>query len=239
MPARLASRAIFSLLARDLQLPAVGGVCDGLLLHRGVHDHALEFALADRLHRHGRLDRGLQQLLHAGLAQHAAEAADLRGVTGQLGRVVLHAAEKLPHHVLAPALDELLIAHVERMLQVQQRDHQPDRQPPPAAWADARPGELQRRAEQVLVREQRRQRCLNLLPRHSCGQHSQRVSQVDHLVQACAEEIVGGHRSLKTPGNCQSLDRFPGVHTIGIHPASPVFMRVPAVLQVRLKIGGF
>ena len=32
----------------------------------------------------------------------------------------------------------------------------------------------------------------NLLPRHARGQHRQRVAQVDHLVQAQPEKILGG-----------------------------------------------
>ena len=90
-------------------------MCDGLLLHGGVHDHdhALELAHAHRLHGRGGLDRGLPRLLHAGLAQHEAKAPDLSGVARQLGRVVRHAAEELPHHVLAPALDDFFVAEVE------------------------------------------------------------------------------------------------------------------------------
>ncbi|MDC8787105.1 hypothetical protein, partial [Roseateles koreensis] len=40
----------------------------------------------------------------------------------------------------------------------------------------------------------------------------------------------------RTPRNQYRLDIFLGVPTIGIHPKSPVFMRVGEVLQVRLTI---
>ncbi len=119
------------LLSRDLQQPRVHGVRDCLLLHGGVHDHALELGSLHRLDGRRRLDRGLEQLLHAGFAQDLAKAADLRGVARQLGGVVRHAAEELPHDVLASALHERLVALVEGVLEVQQRDHEPDGQ----AWA--------------------------------------------------------------------------------------------------------
>jgi hypothetical protein len=40
--------------------------------------------------------------------------------------------------------------------------------------------------------EQVRNRGFNLLPRHVRRQHHQRVTQIDHVVDARAEEIVGG-----------------------------------------------
>jgi hypothetical protein len=83
------------LVARDFQQPAVGGMCRGLLLHRRVDDHALELGLPDRAHRHGRFDRGLQQLLDASLAENAAEAPELRRVARQARLVIGHAAEEL------------------------------------------------------------------------------------------------------------------------------------------------
>ena len=55
-------------------------VRNGLLLHRDVDDGAFELASLDHRHRRGRFDGGLEQLLDTGLAQHAASAADLRGV---------------------------------------------------------------------------------------------------------------------------------------------------------------
>jgi hypothetical protein len=48
------------LVARDLQQAAVHWVRNGLLLHRGVDDHALELGLLDEFHRHGRFERGLE-----------------------------------------------------------------------------------------------------------------------------------------------------------------------------------
>jgi hypothetical protein len=114
------------LLARHFQQPAVGGVSDGLALHRGVDDDALELGLLDGTHGHGGFDGGLQQLLHAGLAQHAAKATDLGRVAGQARLEVNQAAEELEAHVLGPALNQGLVALVVGVLQVQQRHHQAD-----------------------------------------------------------------------------------------------------------------
>lgn len=81
------------LLAGHLQQAAVGGVCHGLLLHGGVHYHALELGGLDGLDGRRRLNGGLEQMLNACLAQHnAVKAVDLRCVARQFALVVLHAA---------------------------------------------------------------------------------------------------------------------------------------------------
>jgi hypothetical protein len=43
-----------------------------------------------------------------------------------------------------------------------------------------------------LAREQMRHRSFDLLPGHARGQHGQRMAQIDHVIDARAEEIVGG-----------------------------------------------
>ena len=231
---------------RHFQQPAVRRVGDGLLLHRGVDCHALQLDGLDRLHRDRRLDGRLEQLLHPGFTQHASEAPDLSGVAGQLALVVLHAAEELPDHVLAPALDHGFITLVERVLEVQQRDHQPDRQARPARTADAARGHHQRRAKHVgvlaglahagLAGEQRGERRFNLRPGHAPAENRERVAGIHHAIQPCAKEVVGRHRlPSRTPRNQCPLNLILGVPPIGIHPASPVFMRVPGVLQGRLR----
>jgi hypothetical protein len=70
------------LVTRDLQQAAVHRVRDGLLLDRGVDDHALERLGFDGLHRHRRIDGGLEQLLQPFFADVSAKAADLSGVAG-------------------------------------------------------------------------------------------------------------------------------------------------------------
>ena len=116
------------LLAGYFEQPAVGGVGNGLLLHRAVHNDSLELGGLDGLYRHGRLDGGLAQLLHACFAQQTPEPADLGGITRQLGLVVRLTASALPDDVLASSLDQGLVALVEGVLEVAQGDHQPDRQ---------------------------------------------------------------------------------------------------------------
>jgi acetyltransferase len=99
-------------------------VGDGLLLYRGVHDHTLELAGLNRFDLHRRLDGGLEQLLQTFLTHGTAESSNLGWITGQAWFVILHAAEKLPHHVLTPALHEFFVAEVEGVLQVLQAGHQ-------------------------------------------------------------------------------------------------------------------
>jgi len=76
-----ALRQLHHLGPRHFQQPAVGGIGHRLLLHRGVHDHTLQFALAHRLHLHGRLDRLGQQLLQAGIARGYYDEEQFRAYT--------------------------------------------------------------------------------------------------------------------------------------------------------------
>jgi len=161
------------------------------------------FGLA-AVHCHGRLDGGLEQLFDAGLTECAPQAADLGGVTGLFGLVEGHATEELPVDVLAPAFTKRLVALVEGVLQVQQRDHQAHGQTGPACRADTGPGDPHGLAEQVgafhrasgaiLVGEYRRQRLFDYVPWHASGQNGQRMTQLDHAVQPRAEEVVCAHQ---------------------------------------------
>lgn len=103
----------------------------------------------------------------------------------------------------------------------------------PLAWPAARSsragplGQLRRGAEQVsafdqvalavLARERGSQRALDLTLGQPRGQHRQPVAQIDHLVQAGAEEIVGGHRSKNsqklTPSPSSTATTRGGVRT--------------------------
>jgi len=225
--------------ACDFKQPAVGGVCNRLLLHRRVDDHALELGRLDRLHAHRSLDRGLEQLLDAGLTEHAAESADLRVIARQLRLVVLHAAEELPHHVLAPARHQRLVALVEGVLQVQQRDHQANRQPRAAAPAHAGAHQFDRGAEQVgvldhlaravLVRQQWRECSFDLIPGHACGQHRQRVAHVDHRVQPGAEKVGRVHRA--SSRNSQELRAIELKTPSSRHQGSPRNLSVHAACR--------
>jgi hypothetical protein len=64
------------------------------------------------------------------------------------------------------------------------------------------------------------------------------VAQVDHVVDARAEEIVGGgagkHHG-RTPRKQPLLETKLGETTIRRHPRKPVFMRVPGIVQGRLS----
>ena len=122
---------------------------DRLLLHGGVDDHALKLGLLHRADGHRRLDRGLEQLLDAGLAEHSAESVRSAWRRTAAGVEVELAAEELEVDVLRPALDERLVALAVGVLQVEERDHQPHGQPRATGGADAGAGELRGCAEKV------------------------------------------------------------------------------------------
>ena len=196
------------LVAGDLQQARVHRVGDGLLLHRGVDDQVFELGGLDGLGGAGRVDGGLEQFFHAGLADGAAKAPDLRGIARQAWLVERHAAEVLPDHIFRPALHQFLVAELVGVLEVQQAGHQPDGQARAACCCNADACDLHGRAEQIVLRNgptfthlAGKVRCqcrLDLRPGQPAGQHRQRVAQVDHLGQRLAEEISAlngiGHR---------------------------------------------
>ena len=171
-------------------------------------------------------------MLDTGLAQHAAKAADLCGITRRAWLVAGHAAEKLPDDVLAPALNQRFVAQVERVLEVQQRDHQAQRN----AWAPgvAQPCTGQRRgrakqinvfdnaARAVLASEKRCDGGFDVSPGQSRRQHDKRVAHVDHRIQARAKEVVGGHssHSQKLPGAGGHRNRSREIALLALTPPS-------------------
>ena len=66
---------------RHLQQAAVHRVGHGFFLHGGVHNDVLELGGVDGLHADRRIDGGLEDFLHVGLAQAKAKAAHLGGAT--------------------------------------------------------------------------------------------------------------------------------------------------------------
>src|SRR5690606_38198797 len=72
-----------------------------------------------------------------------------------------------------------------------------------------------------LAHEPMRHARFDLLPRHARGQHRQRMAQVDRLINASTEEIVGSrareHHG-KTPSKQPLLDNKLGVMDIGYSP---------------------
>ena len=148
-------------------------------------------------------DRGLEQLLQPVLSEQAPESADLGGVARQARLVVRHAAEELPLHVLGPTLDQLFVAEVEAVLQVQQADHQADGQTWAAGRADAAAELALECTGQIgadhalgrlgLVGQLGRNRRFDRDPRQPRAQHRQRVPQIDHLIQTRAKKVRRAH----------------------------------------------
>ena len=176
---------------------------DGLGLHGGVDDDALQVGGLDGLDVDGAVDGGLEQLLDTLFAKQAPEAADLRSVARQARLVVVHAAEELILHVVSPTLDEFFVAEVEAALKVQQADHQPHGQTRAARRADTAAEFAVESAGKVNARHTRgrlrlmgqlgRNRRFDRSPRQPLGQHRQRVPQINHLVQARAKEVRCAH----------------------------------------------
>ena len=157
--------------------------------------HGLDFDRA--------FDGGLEQLLQAVLTEQAPKAPDLGRVARQARLVVVLATEELPLHVLGPPLDQLFVAEVETVLEVQQADHQAHWQSRAAGRADAAAELAVECAGQILaghalgwlglVRQLGRHRRLDRAPRQPGGQHRQRMPQIDHLVQPRAKEVRRAH----------------------------------------------
>jgi len=159
---------------------------------------------SDGLQRHRGFDSLGQEFFHARIPQRTTQTRQAARVAGQPGLEILTAAKELPIGVLGPPLNDVLVALAEGVLQIQQPDHQPDRQARATRCARACTRHLQGRAKQiqafdrtplaVLAGKARRQRRFDLGPRHAGSQYRERVAQIDHRVQPGAEKIRGGHR---------------------------------------------
>jgi len=89
------------------------------------------------------------------------------------------------------------------VLEVQQADHQADRQTRPPRWADAHASNLGGGAEKIHDRrkaphagfalEKRGHAGFDLIPGHADGENGQGVAQIDHGVESGAEEISVTH----------------------------------------------
>ena len=96
---------------------------DGFLLHGGVHHHAGQRLCGNELQAHCELDGQGEQFFQAFFSQQATKLHQGGGVTEQALLVLGLATKVLPARCLVPALDQCLVAEVEGVLQVQQRDH--------------------------------------------------------------------------------------------------------------------
>ena len=129
---------------------------------------------------------------------------------------VFVARKVLPSGCLAPALDEVFVAFVEGVFEVQQGDHQTGGQTRASGFGEASTGHHFGRAKQVrvfdllacanLTGKEVSQRSLDFLPRHAVGQNGQWMTQVDHLIEAVTKEIGGdGHMGLKNSQKTGSI----------------------------------
>jgi hypothetical protein len=158
----------------------------------------------------------------------------LAGVAWPLVFKIFVARKLLPSRCFAPALDHILVALVEFMLEVQQRHHQTGGQTRSPGIGEATTGNGRDRAKQIQVFDllarldlapSAAQGSLDLLPRHAIGHHRQRIAQIDHLVQAVGQKVIvhGGafKDSQKTGVIGYLIESFD-------HPDSPHFTSVHA-----------
>jgi len=102
---------------------------------------------------------------------------------------------------IAPALDHPFVGLVEGVLEIQEADHDAQRHArTPGVAGDRHTLHLfakevqlrQGRTSAALAGEHLRHPRLDLLSGRARGQHGQRMAQIDHVIDARAEEIVGG-----------------------------------------------
>ncbi len=195
-----------------LQHLGICGVGNDLMLDRRVHNDGGQAGLGYELQGESYIDRLLQHGLYTFFAHGLAEMEELSGVTGPAVLEVIHAPEALPGRRLGPAFDDAFSALVEGVLEVQQRDHQAQWQAGSTGRRDAGSDHLGHAAEQIHVLnvatgadrlcKQMRDRGFQFLLGHAIGQDHERMSQIDHLIQAAAEKVGRiGHRGdlPKTP----------------------------------------
>jgi len=145
---------------------------DRFFLYRRIDDDTFEFGRFDRFRLHSSVNRGLQQLFNTGFTNGSAKATDLRGIARQLRCVVRLPAEILPDHILGPAHHQFFVTEVKCVFQVQQGNHQSNRQARPPCSARSSARNHQRRSKKiadfhyftltVLTLESWRKRCFDL-----------------------------------------------------------------------------
>ena len=162
------------MLAAPLEQPAVGRVGDRLQHDGRVHDDPLEAGLLDEAAAARRLDGDLEQRLDTRFADATAPARQARRVDRRLGLQVRLAGEVLPIRIFHPGVDHCFVGGREGVLQVQQPRHQPGRQCRTAA-----------RRHEVSA-----EAAFDLRPVDQRGQPSQRVAEIDLLVQPWPQRLV-------------------------------------------------
>jgi hypothetical protein len=117
---------------------------------------------------------------------------------------------------LAPALDYVFDILVEGVLEVKQGHHQTGGQTRTAGVGNAATGNHRDRTKQVQILDLLARfnlaslalgpRCFDFLPRHAVGQDRQRVAQIDHLIQAVAEKVIGHGAAFKNSQKTGSIE---------------------------------
>ena len=124
----LAFGQLDQLLDRPVGEPRIGRMRNRLLLHGGVHHHALEILGLDRPGPMRHRKALLQQRRNLLLAQPLAPARQRRAIERRLVAEHHFAAEVLKIRVLHPAVAQRLVGEIVHVLEDEQPGHQPRRQ---------------------------------------------------------------------------------------------------------------
>jgi hypothetical protein len=152
-------REVCGLLQRGAQNVAVVGVAGkdastqnetALML---VHDHTLKIFGLDGLKIDSGLNGGFDQRLQPLFAQGAFETANLRGVGGQTMLVVIHAAEKPPEHIFRSPRENIFIAEVKTVLEIEQAGQEANGQIRPTRSTHASTHDLLRWTPPIMARQ--------------------------------------------------------------------------------------
>ncbi len=174
-------------------------------LDGGIHNDLAELALGNEFQGDRHFNGAGQQFFNAFFTDELAELDQQGGVARSAVLKVGQAGEVLPSRRLAPALADVFVALVEGVFEVQQRGQQTQRQAGPTGVGDASTSGDDCRAKPTRVFDlfarahlpgkAVSQRSFDLLPGHATGQHRQGMTQVNHVVQTAAKEIIGagGH----------------------------------------------
>ena len=189
------------LAARNFKQTRVGWMRDRLGLNRGIDDDRFEMLRRYQFQLQRRVDGLRKQFLNAFLANCLAELDKRGGIAGQAVLKIGRTGEILPGGSFTPPLHHRLIALVEGVLQIQQRNQNTKRNSGATRRAGCRHDTLIDWPKQILALDlftgadaagqHRSDIRFQFLPGQSRGEDCQWVAQINHLIEAATEKIGG------------------------------------------------
>src|SRR5262245_38323025 len=195
--------------------PRIGRMCDRLFLHGGVHHDPLEILGLDRLRLVRHREALLQQCGELLFTQPLTPTGERRAIKRQLVSEHHFPTEVLVIRVLYPAIAQLLVGEVVRMLEDEQPGDQPRRQrrlPRPHATDRAEasrhkvpidlPGEYNQRMAGIdeLLQRQLKQVVLTIVARLAHGLPSTANLAVEGIMSSQSRESQNARKPTPAPG---------------------------------------